>query len=91
MKMNVKSTIFKEMLATLDTSEDHSNMEKAQEFFLAKKGEVKYWLHDNEALTKLKECEADSTNTGKSKQGVLKNKKSYQTSDASHSKCFLSA
>ena len=53
-------------------------MEKPQEAFLAKKGEVKYWLHDNEAFTKLKEYEADSTNSGKSKQGVLKSKKSEQ-------------
>ena len=78
MKMNVDSAIFKEMLATLDSSEDHWDMEKPQEAFLAKKGEVKYWLHDNEAFTKLKEYEADSTNSGKSKQGVLKSKKSEQ-------------
>ena len=75
MKMNVDSAIFKEMLATLDSSEDHWDMEKPQEAFLAKKGEVKYWLHDNDAFTKLKEYEADSTNSGKSKQGVLKNRK----------------
>ena len=30
-------------------------MKKTQEVFLAKKGEVKYWLHDSEAFTKLKE------------------------------------
>ena len=74
MKINVDSTIFKEMLATLDTREDHCDMEKPQEAFLAKKGEVKYWLHDSEAFTKLKEYEGNSTNTGKSKSGVLKSK-----------------
>ena len=78
MKMNVDSTIFKEMLATLDASEDHWDMEKPQEAFLAKKGEVKHWLHDHEAFTKMKEYEGDSTNTGKSKSGVLKSKKNDQ-------------
>ena len=38
--MNVESTIFKEMLATLDASEDHWDMEKRQEAFLAKKSQV---------------------------------------------------
>ena len=66
------------MLATLDTSEDHWDVEKTQEAFLAKKGEVKYWLHDNEAFTKLKKYDADSTNSGKSKNVVLKNKKTDQ-------------
>ena len=50
MKMNVEATIFKEMLATLDSSEDHWDMEKPQEAFLAKRGEVKYWLNDKECL-----------------------------------------
>ena len=53
-------------------------MEKPQGAFLAKKGEVKYWLHDHEAFTKMKEYEGDSTNTGNSKSGVLKSKKNDQ-------------
>ena len=79
MKMNVEATIFKEMLATLDSSEDHWGMEKPQEAFLAKRGEVKYWLNDKECFSKLKEFECDTENTGKSKQGVLKGKKSEGT------------
>ena len=75
MKMNVEATIFKEMLATLDSSEDHWDMEKPQ----AKRGEVKYWLNDKECFSKLKEFECDTENTGKSKQGVLKGKKSEGT------------
>ena len=70
MKMNVEATIFKEMLATLDSSEDHWDMEKPQ---------VKYWLNDKECFSKLKEFECDTENTGKSKQGVLKGKKSEGT------------
>ena len=42
MKMNVESNIFKEMLATLDSSSDRWIWKKPQEVFLAKKGEVKY-------------------------------------------------
>ena len=72
--MNVEAPIFKEMLATLDSSEDHWDMEKPQEAFLAKRGEVKYFLHDQECFSKLKEFECDTENTGKSKQGVLKGK-----------------
>ena len=71
MKMNVE--------ATLDSSEDHWDMEKPQEAFLAKRGEVKYWLNDKECFSKLKEFECDTENTGKSKQGVLKGKKSEGT------------
>ena len=76
MKVNVESPIFKEMLATLDSSEDHWDMEKPQEAFLAKRGEVKYFLHDSECFSKLKEFEADTENTGKSK---LRGKKSEGT------------
>lgn len=47
------------------------DMEEPQEAFLANtKGEVKYWLHDNEALAKVKEYVADAVSTGKSKQRI---------------------
>ena len=74
MKMDVNSELLKEMLTTLESSADHWDVDRPQEAFLAKKGELKYYLHDMEGFARVKEFEGDSENTGKTATGVLKTK-----------------
>lgn len=76
LKIPVTDPIFTELLESLESSSEQWDMSKPQEAFLAKKGEVKYWLHNLEQFCSLKDWQQDSEAVSKSRGATLKVKPS---------------
>ena len=72
LKIPVQDPLFTEMLQSLECSSEQWDLSKPQEAFLAKKGELKYWLHSMDQFCNLKDWQQDSESVSKSRSGVLK-------------------
>lgn len=72
LKMPVEDDLFTELLTELESSSEQWDLSKPQEAFLAKKGEVKYWLHSLDQFVSLKDWQQDSESVSKSRGATLK-------------------
>lgn len=76
LKIPVTDPMFTELLESLESSSEQWDMSKPQEAFLAKKGELKYWLHNLEQFCSLKDWQQDMEAVSKSRSATLKVKPS---------------